>query len=289
MKFRPNYPKTVPAAGYLTLAAAAFFVSACTSSGGPELSQALTPLPSGSQAAPVSAYAAASPAQPLDPIAVASIGGETAMASSVPLRGSVADTLAEQPLPMTEEQLAEQRIAVLYPQIKHGTCKGGWGKQAHRLDAERVTPGHPYYIEIRMRNTPPLPIGHTYTAYGRLSPSGKKLDEHLVMLAPVGGYAGAAVAGAVPMPGKMMPSKTDCNIRPKAAYRVSLTAQQYEKLLMEIKQAKIDRPKYHLFAYNCNHFTSRISQAVGIRAPRNKYTSSLVYMYDIIKENERRS
>lgn len=188
----------------------------------------------------------------------------------------------------TPEELAEQRISFLYPQIEHGKCKGGWGKQAKRLDGKRVNPDHLYYIEIRMRHTPPLPIGHTYSAYGRLGPNGEKLDEHLVMLAPVGGYAGAAVAAATPMPAITLPSPTDCNIEPVAAYRVSLTAQQYEKLLLEVKQAKLDEPKYHLFAYNCNHFTSRISEAVGIQTPRNKYTSSLVYMYDIIKEDQAR-
>lgn len=186
----------------------------------------------------------------------------------------------------TPESLAEQRVARLFPTIEHGTCKNGWGMQAQKLDHYRYNPGDPYYIEIRMRRTPPLPIGHTYTAYGRLDAQGNKLDEHLVMLAPIGGFAGAGIAGAIPMPSRMMPQKNDCNEKPKAAYRVSLSAVQYEKLLIEVKQAKIDKPKYHLFAYNCNHFTSRISESVGIRTPSNKYTSSLTYMYDIIKENE---
>lgn len=202
--------------------------------------------------------------------------------------GFPAQAYGEVPLD-TPETLAEQRIAELFPKMKHGTCKTGWGTQAKRLDANRYTPGDPYYIEIRMRHTPPLPVGHTYTAYGRLDEQGNKLDEHLVMLAPVGGYVGAGIAGAIPMPGIMVPQKTDCKITPKAAYRVSLSAVQYEKLLLEIKQAKIDKPRYQLFTYNCNHFTSRISESVGIKTPRNKYTSSLVYMYDIIKENELRA
>lgn len=207
------------------------------------------------------------------------------------VNGAMHDGSSMQPqaygtIEQSEETRAEQRIARLFPTIKHGTCKNGWGIQAQKLDHNRYNPGDPYYIEIRMRNTPPLPIGHTYTAYGRLDARGNKLDEHLVMLAPVGGFAGAGIAGAIPMPSRMMPQKNDCNAKPKAAYRVSLSAVQYEKLLMEVKQAKIDKPKYHLFVYNCNHFTSRISESVGIKTPSNKYTSSLIYMYDIIKENE---
>jgi len=186
-------------------------------------------------------------------------------------------------------QEAERRIESLAATIKHGKCKSGWGKQARKLDANRYTPGHPYYMEIRMRHTPPLPVGHTYTAYGRLDENGKKLNENLVMLAPKGGYAGATMASTIPMPSVMEPTGTDCASKPVAAYRVSLSAVQYEKLLREIKQAKKDKPRYQLFLYNCNHFTSRISESVGIKTPKNKYTSSLVYMYDIIRENEGRN
>ncbi len=203
-----------------------------------------------------------------------------------PLRGSDQEALAADDLaPPTPEEMAEQRVAFLYPQVEHGRCPGGWGTQAKKLDAHRVTPGHPYYVEIRMRHTPPFPIGHTYTAYGKLDEFGNKVDEHLVMLAPVGGYAGAAVAAAAPMPAILEPTPPDCNIQPVAAYRVSLTAQQYESLLLEIQRAKREQPKYHLFAYNCNRFTSRITETVGISAPKNEYSSSLVYMYDIIKED----
>jgi len=126
----------------------------------------------------------------------------------------------------TAESRAEQRIANLFPRIKHGTCTNGWGMQANTLDAYRYKSGDPYYIEIRMRNTPPLPIGHTYTAYGRLDEQGNKLDEHLIMLAPIGGFAGAGIAGAIPMPSRMMPQKSDCNEKPKAAYRVSLRSEE---------------------------------------------------------------
>ena len=190
----------------------------------------------------------------------------------------------------TPEELAEQRITDLYSQIDHGKMRGRMGQnRSIKLGRKkRVSPGDPYYMEIRMRHTPLLPVGHTYTAYGRLSETGQKLDEHLVMLAPVGGYAGAGVSGAVPLPGKLEPNKVDCTKQPAAAYRVSLSAEQYEKLLLEVQKVKREKPKYHLFVNNCNHFTSRISESVGIKTPRNKYTSSLIYMYDIIRENEGR-
>lgn len=269
--------------------AGALPVSGCTSSGLSSLTKDISPTAS-IKPARQSTYSSAYSTNSLAPVAEAptKISNPTRLASLIsPTIGS-SDLLATPygDVQETPESLAEQRITKLFPRIKHGTCNNGWGMQANTLDAYRYKSGDPYYIEIRMRNTPPLPIGHTYTAYGRLDEQGNKLDEHLIMLAPVGGFAGAGIAGAIPMPSRMMPQKTDCNEKPKAAYRVSLSAVQYEKLLIEVRQAKKDRPKYHLFAYNCNHFTSRISESVGIRTPSKKYTSSLIYMYDIIKENE---
>ncbi len=184
------------------------------------------------------------------------------------------------------EFLAEQRITMLYPQIKHSVCEGGWATQPDKLDAQRITAGHPYYLEMRLRHTPLLPVGHTYIAYGRLGPDGNPIDEHVVMLSPVGGYGGAAIASAVPMPGVLGPVPDDCRIKPIAAYRVSLSAEGYEKLLQRVQQAHSDKPAYSLFTYNCNHFASDIVEAVGIRPPRNKYVSALQYIYGVIEENE---
>ncbi len=186
------------------------------------------------------------------------------------------------------EEAAESRIPQIYSQIKHGQCSGGKGPSPKSIGATRINPGDPYYIEIRMRNTPLLPVGHTYVAYGKLRGDGEILDEQLIMLAPFGGYAGAALASGIPIPGVLTPHPDDCRIRPETAYRVSLSAQRYEQLLAEIRQAKIDKPAYLLFAYNCNHFASRIAQSVGIRPPRNIYVPAVEYLYAMIEENEGR-
>ena len=184
------------------------------------------------------------------------------------------------------EAAAEARIKSLYGKMKHGQCKSGRGPVPHKVNARNIQLGDPYYIEIRMRHTPLLPVGHTYVAYGRLSPTGEILDEKLIMLAPFGGYAGAALASGIPMPGVLDPHPDDCRIRPKAAYRVSLNAQRYEKLLMEVQKARIEKPGYLLFTYNCNHFASRIAASVGIKPPANIYVPALEYIYAMIDSNE---
>lgn len=186
------------------------------------------------------------------------------------------------------EAAAEQRIPAIHASIDHGQCKGGWGPKPKMVNAKRIDPAHPYYMEMRLRHTPPLPIGHVYIAYGRIGPDGEPLDEKLVMLAPLGGYAGAAVAAAAPMPGVLTPHYDDCRQTPIAAYRISLSATQFEKLLLRIRQAKEKKPTYHLFQYNCNHFMSDVAKVVGILPPENLYKPSLVYFYEMMDRNEGR-
>lgn len=186
------------------------------------------------------------------------------------------------------EMAAQARIPGLYASIDHGECKGGWGPKPKMINATKVTQGEPYYMEMRLRHTPMLPVGHVYIAYGRLGPDGQPLDEKLIMLAPLGGYGGAAVAAAVPMPGIMKPYGDDCIVQPHAAYRLSLTAQRFEQLLLEIERQKAKKPAYALFAYNCNHFMSDVAKSVGILPPKNIYEPSLKYFYSMMDRNEGR-
>jgi hypothetical protein len=185
-----------------------------------------------------------------------------------------------------EEVAARMRIPALFASIDHGQCKGGWGPKPKMVNARRVDPNHEYYMEMRMRHTPLLPVGHVYIAYGRLGPFGEPLDEKLTMLSPLGGYVGAGIASTVPMPGILKPVGSDCTVVPEAAYRVSLSAQDYETLLLAIKEQQAKKPAYHLFAYNCNHYLSDVAASVGILPPENIYQPSLTYLYALMDRNE---
>lgn len=191
-------------------------------------------------------------------------------------------SLAEQ----EKERGAQQRIAAINSQMTHGACKNGWATPPDRLDAGRIVPGHPYYLEIRLRNTPLFPVGHTYIAYGRASASGEPLEEKLILLSPLGGYGGAAIAAAVPVPGVLTPFPDDCKIKPHAAYRVTLTAQKYEQLLLRIQKAQKKPPPYMLFAYNCNNFVADIVAPVGILPAENRFLPAVKYLYGLIEANE---
>jgi len=184
------------------------------------------------------------------------------------------------------EAASRSRIPSLYQSIKHGKCDAEWAPKPKRVEAKRITPGDQFYIEIRMRNTPLMPVGHTFIVYGKLDGNGEPTSERMAMLAPLGGYAGAGIAAAIPVPGVLTPYGDDCKIRPETAYRVSLNAQRYEKLLLALKKAKKDKPTYMLFAQNCNHFMQRMADAVGIKPPKNKYVPAVKYLYDMIEANE---
>ncbi len=225
--------------------------------------------------------AALSTTQPEPASAIALLpANETAIpAMSLPASPQMTDPL---------EIEAAARAEAQYAAMKHGECKGGWGPKPKMINAKRIDPAHQYYMEMRLRHTPPLPVGHVYIAYGRIGPDGEPLDEKLVMLAPIGGYAGATVAAAAPVTGVLTPYGDYCILRPIAAYRISLSAQNYEKLLQRIVQAQGDKPRYALWTYNCNHFMSDVAASVGILPPENKYKPSLEYFYQMMDRNEGR-
>lgn len=215
---------------------------------------------------------------------------EARLASIIPtsspraIDGTLTDIFGAEPDPA--ELAAEQRIPALFASIDHGQCLDGWGPKPKRVNARRVDPAHKYYMEMRMRHTPLLPVGHVYIAYGRLDAYGKPVDEKLTMLSPLGGYVGAGIASTLPMPGILKPIGSDCTVRPEAAYRLSLSAQDYEKLLLAIKEQHKKKPAYHLFAYNCNHYLSEVATSVGILPPENIYQPSLTYLYALMDRNE---
>jgi hypothetical protein len=236
---------------------------------------------------------AAGPARQ-DEVAVASLAAEGSAAAGDPLARTAAGKSNAAPqhnlayAADPAEQAAARRAEAIYARFDHGQCKAGWGPKPKMVNARRFDPAHPYYMEMRLRHTPLFPVGHVYIAYGRLGPDGNPADERLIMLAPVGGYAGAAIAGAVPVQGVVAPHPDDCVIAPIAAYHRSLSAADFEKLLAAIEEARRNVPKYSLLGYNCNHFMSDIAKSVGILPPANIYQPSLVYFYEMMDINEGR-
>lgn len=173
---------------------------------------------------------------------------------------------------------------VEFPQLtctKYGKPLGN----SARLTASHVRKGDPYYIEFRYRLSPAILSGHMYDVFGRLDANGVPITRQYIGLFPAGSLIGLYAGAIVPMPGEVKPSILDCNITPSAAYRVSLTAAQYQALLTNVRQVLAHPPRWHMEAFNCNHFAAGLGSVAGLKPPSARLLPSFAYIHAFIKAN----
>jgi hypothetical protein len=173
---------------------------------------------------------------------------------------------------------------VEFPQLtcaKFGKPLGGDAK----LTASRVRKGDPYYIEFRYRKSYAIISGHMYDVFGRLDKNGNVLTRQYIGLFPWGSVLGLYGGAIVPVPGELLPSSRDCDYTPGAAYRVSLTADQYQKLLVKVRQALAHPPLWHMEIYNCNHFAAGLGSVAGLKPADAHLLPSFAYIHAFIKAN----
>lgn len=175
-------------------------------------------------------------------------------------------------------------IPVEFPQLtcaKYGKPLGGDAP----LTASRVRKGDPYYIEFRYRKSYAIISGHMYDVFGRLDPNGKVLTRQYIGLFPSGSILGLYGGAIIPVPGELLPSSRDCDYAPGAAYRVSLTADQYQRLLAKVREALAHPPLWHMEAYNCNHFAAGLGTVAGLKPPEESLLPSFAYIHAFIRAN----
>lgn len=173
---------------------------------------------------------------------------------------------------------------VEFPQL---TC-AKYGKPlglGAKLTASRVRKGDPYYIEFRYRKSYAIISGHMYDVFGRLDKDGNVLTRQYIGLFPSGSVLGLYGGAIVPVPGELLPSSRDCDYTPGAAYRVSLTAEQYQKLLAKVRQALAHPPLWHMELYNCNHFAAGLGSVAGLKPADAHLLPSFAYIHAFIKAN----
>jgi hypothetical protein len=173
---------------------------------------------------------------------------------------------------------------VEFPQLtcaKFGKPLGGDAK----LTASRVRKGDPYYIEFRYRKSYAIISGHMYDVFGRLDKNGNVLTRQYIGLFPSGSVLGLYGGAIVPVPGELLPSSRDCDYTPGAAYRVSLTADQYQKLLVKVRQALAHPPLWHMEIYNCNHFAAGLGSVAGLKPADAHLLRSFAFIHAFIKAN----
>jgi hypothetical protein len=126
---------------------------------------------------------------------------------------------------------------------------------------------HPYYVEFRSRQA--LSYGHTFMAYGRLTPDGKIASQTIIGLHPAGDDATWWTIGhLVWVPSEIGPSDGDLEEEYiSARYRIDLTPAQYQRVVAYAKKLGRESPMWHAVLYNCNAFVGRIAGFMGLKSP----------------------
>lgn len=158
------------------------------------------------------------------------------------------------------------------------------------LVAEHITPGDTHYIEFRLRPSPVLPSGHIFVVYGETDKDGNPITFHYTGLYPKGSFFGlyTGILTQAPMPGDLEPSILDCNVTPTAAYRHSITDEQYQRLLAKVAYYEANPPKWAVLSFNCNHYAASLGEAAGLKAPPGKRSLqflSVEYFGQLVRAN----
>jgi hypothetical protein len=140
-------------------------------------------------------------------------------------------------------------------------------------------------MEFRSRMALSVPTGHLYVVFGRLDAKGNPLTRQYMGLFPDGGPVGLYAGSLVPIPAEVEPNFNDCTFPAAAAYRVSLSEEQYQNLLAKARANIANPPRWRFFTFNCNNFAASLGEVAGLREPANRFQPSFSYIYAFIEAN----
>ncbi len=158
------------------------------------------------------------------------------------------------------------------------------------LVAERIVPDDTHYIEFRYRLSPVLPSGHMYVVYGQLDENGLPVSFNYTGLFPKGSVVGLYTGILLPvgLSANVDPSVLDCNFLPIAAYRRSISAAQYDNLLMKVAEYRASPPRWSMLSFNCNHYAASLGETVGLKSPQGRRSQQFlsdIYFRQYVKAN----
>lgn len=173
-----------------------------------------------------------------------------------------------------------------FPQL---TCAqyGEPGGNAAKLTASRIHIGDPYYMEFRERRSPVAGSGHIFVVFGALDKNGEVLTRQYIGLFPVASIVGFLGGAIVPVPAQLIPEKRDCYYQASAAFRVSLTREQYEKLVRKVRGILKHPPLWQMFVSNCNQFAADLGTVAGLKPAPASILPSFIYIHSYIDINTR--
>jgi hypothetical protein len=134
---------------------------------------------------------------------------------------------------------------------------------------QSVRPGHPYFVEFRARTA--ATYGHAFVFYGKLTPEGQFAWVEVAGLHPAGLNAAVYLMGHVlPVASETGASWGDLDEQfMTARFCVTLTEQEFSRMVAYIKQRQATTPIWNAMTLNCTGFTGDVARFIGMQAPLN--------------------
>lgn len=138
-------------------------------------------------------------------------------------------------------------------------------KKRKKAPAKATSVG--YFVEFRSRTA--LSYGHTFLVHGRLDAKGNITTSEVAGLHPAGDDPTPWVIGhIIPVVSETGASDGDTEDQYiSAAYRIVLTAEQYQRVSAFIRTLQKNSPMWHAVLYNCNSFVADVAHYMGLETP----------------------
>jgi hypothetical protein len=135
---------------------------------------------------------------------------------------------------------------------------------AQRLE-RNVAAGRPYFIDFRagMESI----TGHSFVVVGRVDPRGRVLFMKHAEIWPESGDAGLFVGIFVPVRAQVRLVDGDSKQHAVVSYRRYLTEAEFAVVMRTIQKERRQDLFWSVWLFNCNHFTSNVAEALGLRTP----------------------
>jgi hypothetical protein len=130
------------------------------------------------------------------------------------------------------------------------------------MSTEAHAAGERYFIEFRAR--PSTYIGHTFIHYGRMDSDGRIVESNRAGLIP----DEDAWKGLIfPVRGRVREYKDDTRLPSRVIYRRQLTATEFARVTLTVRQMQASEHLWHGVFFNCNDFAIEIAETLHLWRP----------------------
>ena len=123
--------------------------------------------------------------------------------------------------------------------------------------------GRPWFVDFRAGLA--SVTGHSYVVFGCVSERGQVMSMRHAEIWPDSGDPGLFVGIFVPVRARVRIADGDSKQNAVISYRRYLTEAEHAKVMRAIEQERRQDLYWNVWLFNCNHFTSNVAEALGLR------------------------